>query len=97
MSFADVFDIPNDHSMVLAKPGQTNYFHEKIPAFDIRYIEDCFKIKDYPDPTKYLWVVPSLFFVLEELKSNNIKLNIPNNYNMLIAQAFLNFWADSIL
>jgi len=54
MSFADVFDIPNDHSMVLAKPGQTNYFHEKIPAFDIRYIEDCFKIKDYPDPTKYL-------------------------------------------
>ncbi|XP_003246244.1 uncharacterized protein LOC100568595 isoform X2 [Acyrthosiphon pisum] len=54
MSFADVFDIPNDHSMVLARPGQTNYFHKSIPAFDIRYIEDCFKIKDYPDPTKYL-------------------------------------------
>jgi len=54
MSFADVFDIPNDHSMVLTRPGQTNYFHENIPAFDIRYIEDCFKIKDYPDPTKYL-------------------------------------------
>lgn len=54
MSFADVFDIPNDHSMVLARPGQTNYFHENIPAFDIKYIEDCFKIKDYPDPTKYL-------------------------------------------
>ncbi|XP_029347867.1 uncharacterized protein LOC100572728 isoform X2 [Acyrthosiphon pisum] len=40
--------------MVLARPGQTTYFHEKIPAFDIKYIEDCFKIKGYPDPTKYL-------------------------------------------
>lgn len=53
-SFADVFDFPNDHSMVLARPEKTNYFHQNIPAFDIRYIEDCFKIKDYPDPTKYL-------------------------------------------
>lgn len=52
-SFADVLDIPNDHSMVLAR-RQTNYFHKKIPAFDIRYIEDCFTTKDYPDPTKYL-------------------------------------------
>lgn len=54
MSFADVLDVPNDHSMVLAKPGKTNYFNLKIPAFDIKYIEDCFKIKDFPDPTKYL-------------------------------------------
>jgi len=53
-SFADVLDKPNNHSMVLAKPGKTNYFHKKIPAFDIKYIEDCFKIKNYPDPTKYL-------------------------------------------
>lgn len=54
MSYADVLKVPNDHSMVLAKPGETNYFHIKIPAFDIKYIEDCFKIKDFPDPTKYL-------------------------------------------
>ncbi|KAE9526713.1 hypothetical protein AGLY_013361 [Aphis glycines] len=53
-SYADILDVPNDHSMVLAKPGKTNYFHLKIPAFDIKYIEDCFKIKDFPDPTKYL-------------------------------------------
>ncbi|XP_022161771.1 uncharacterized protein LOC111027666 isoform X3 [Myzus persicae] len=53
-SFADVIDEPNDHSMVLTRPEKPNYFHPKIPAFDIRYIEDCFKIKDYPDPTQYL-------------------------------------------
>jgi len=54
MSFADVLSTPNDHSMVLARPGQTNYYNQKIPAFDIKYIEDIFEIKDYPDPTKYL-------------------------------------------
>ncbi|XP_022177569.1 uncharacterized protein LOC111038676 [Myzus persicae] len=53
-SYADVVDTPNDHSMVLTRPEKPNYFHKKIPAFDIKYIEDCFKIKDYPDPTKYL-------------------------------------------
>ncbi|KAF0763162.1 Myb DNA-bind 2 domain-containing protein [Aphis craccivora] len=54
MSYANILKVPNDHSMVLAKPGETSYFHTKIPAFDIKYIEDCFKIKDFPDPTKYL-------------------------------------------
>ncbi|XP_025201103.1 uncharacterized protein LOC112598734 [Melanaphis sacchari] len=53
-SFANILDRPNDHSMILVKPGQTNYFHRKIPAFDIKYIEDCFKFKEYLDPTKYL-------------------------------------------
>ncbi|XP_060848330.1 uncharacterized protein LOC132927757 isoform X1 [Rhopalosiphum padi] len=53
-SFANVLDTPNDHSMVFAVPGNTVYFHPKIPAFDIKYIEDCFKFKDFPDPTRYL-------------------------------------------
>ncbi|KAF0710279.1 Myb DNA-bind 2 domain-containing protein [Aphis craccivora] len=53
-SYANVLNVPNSHSMVLAKPGETSYFHIKIPAFDIKYIEDCFKIKDFPDVTKYL-------------------------------------------
>jgi len=62
-SFADVLDTPNDHAMVLAVPGKTKYFHPKIPAFDIKYIVDCFKIKNYPDPTKYLRVLLKLFFL----------------------------------
>ncbi|KAL5245790.1 hypothetical protein ACI65C_013870 [Semiaphis heraclei] len=53
-SFADVMDVPSDHSMVLTNPKEPNYFHQQIPAFDIRYIEDWFKNHDYPDPTKYL-------------------------------------------
>lgn len=42
--------------MVLAIPGETTYFHNIIPAFDLKYIEDCFERKDYPDPTKYVYV-----------------------------------------
>ncbi|XP_025203496.1 telomeric repeat-binding factor 2-interacting protein 1-like [Melanaphis sacchari] len=53
-SLANVLDAPNDHSMVLAVPGKTNYFHPKIPAFDVKYIDNCIKINDFPDPTKYL-------------------------------------------
>jgi len=52
--FAEVVDKPNKNSMVLVKSENTTYFHRHIPAFDIKYIEDCFKLKDYPDPTKYI-------------------------------------------
>lgn len=54
MNCADVLDTQNDHAMVLAIPQVTKYFHQKIPAFNIKYIEDCFNTKDFPDPTKYL-------------------------------------------
>lgn len=60
--FADVFDEPNEHSMVLVKPRETTYFHEQIPAFDIRYIEDCFRLKDYPNPNQYLYVLHKLYY-----------------------------------
>ncbi|KAL5240276.1 hypothetical protein ACI65C_007686 [Semiaphis heraclei] len=53
-SFAAVMDLPSDHSLVLTNSKQPNYFHQKIPAFDIKYIDDCFETKDFPDPTKYL-------------------------------------------
>jgi len=54
-SFADVLDtLIIYHAMVLAVPRKTKYFHQKILEFDIKYVEDCFKIKNYTDPTKYL-------------------------------------------
>lgn len=42
--------------MVLANPDETTYHDAKIPAFDIKYIEDCFTLKHFPDPTKYMYV-----------------------------------------
>lgn len=50
----NVIEKPDEHSMVLSAPDMNNYFHRFIPAFDIKYIEDCFTLKDYPDPTKYM-------------------------------------------
>jgi len=42
--------------MVLAWPKDCTYTNAYVPAFDIKLIEDCFKLKKYPDPTKYLYV-----------------------------------------
>ncbi|XP_025416599.1 uncharacterized protein LOC112687855 isoform X3 [Sipha flava] len=50
----NVINKPDDHSLVLSVPKMNKYFHKFIPAFDIKYIEDCFTLKDYPDPTKYI-------------------------------------------
>lgn len=53
--YGDVKKKLNEHAMVLTNPDNSTYFHKKIPAFDIKYIEDIFKHGDYPDPTKYLY------------------------------------------
>lgn len=50
----NVVEEPDEHSFVLSVPKNNNYFHRYIPAFDIKFIEDCFVLKDYPDPTNYL-------------------------------------------
>lgn len=55
---------PDEHSLVLSASNNNKYFHQYIPAFDIKYIEDCFKLKDYPDPTKYMYVSISFIFLL---------------------------------
>ncbi|VVC30222.1 Hypothetical protein CINCED_3A023235 [Cinara cedri] len=58
IDFFDVLDYNaidwTDHSMVLSEPDTCTFYHPQIPAFNIKYIQDCLEFKDYPDPTKYV-------------------------------------------